>query len=336
MIVLDPVALLDAWELPVSRALRPAAFGLNNRTYFVETPAGVYVLRVYQNTGDVARVRYEHAVLERVRRARLPFAVPRPLPARSGDTLARLAGPERELLAALFPLIPGRRPEPGSVTQARAAGAALGELDEALRLIDDVRPVARVPAYGDLPSLHPRVGDPLTLPTNLPLPTEARARLRALLASLVAAAGALYQSLPQQLIHGDLGLGNALVDQTERVSGILDFEFAAPDVRAMDLAVGLYHFAAGSWGSGAEWELLDAFGRAYAARVRLTPAEVANLPALLRLRTAASLVHWAGRRRDGLAAERDVLARAAAALQLDAWLALHADAFVSRARSWLR
>lgn len=119
MIVLDPVALLDAWELPVSRALRPAAFGLDNRTYFVETPAGVYVLRVYQNTGDVARVRYEHAVLERLRRVPPSFSVPVPLPARSGDTLARLAGPERELLAALFPLTPdggpsraaSRRPE---------------------------------------------------------------------------------------------------------------------------------------------------------------------------------------------------------------------------------
>lgn len=41
---------------------------------------------------------------------------------------------------------------------------------------------------------------------------------------------------PKQLIHGDLHYDNVLVDD-EKVSGLLDFEFAAFDWRAMELAV---------------------------------------------------------------------------------------------------
>ena len=52
-------------------------------------------------------------------------------------------------------------------------------------------------------------------------------------------------SLPMQLIHGDLHYDNVLVAETQdRVSGVLDFEFAAYDWRAMELAVCLSKYAA--------------------------------------------------------------------------------------------
>jgi thiamine kinase-like enzyme len=52
-------------------------------------------------------------------------------------------------------------------------------------------------------------------------------------------------TLPMQLIHGDLHYDNVLVAETQdRVSGVLDFEFAAYDWRAMELAVCLSKYAA--------------------------------------------------------------------------------------------
>ena len=50
------------------------------------------------------------------------------------------------------------------------------------------------------------------------------------------------QGLPSQLIHGDLHYDNVLVNDG-KVSGLLDFEFAMYDWRAMELAICLSKYA---------------------------------------------------------------------------------------------
>lgn len=49
--------------------------------------------------------------------------------------------------------------------------------------------------------------------------------------------------LPECLIHGDLHYDNSLVGPDGKVTGLLDFEFAAVDYRAMELAVCLSKYA---------------------------------------------------------------------------------------------
>ena len=48
------------------------------------------------------------------------------------------------------------------------------------------------------------------------------------------------EALPVQVVHGDLGASNALVDErTGEVTGVLDFELAGPEARVQDLLIGL-------------------------------------------------------------------------------------------------
>lgn len=70
------------------------------------------------------------------------------------------------------------------------------------------------------------------------LPAEFQGRIRRLFADLQQQVPGLYRSLPQQVIHGDFVARNALM-QEGRVTGVLDFEFCAHDLRAMDLAIAL-------------------------------------------------------------------------------------------------
>ncbi|HEX5504822.1 MAG TPA: phosphotransferase [Thermomicrobiales bacterium] len=324
----DPAAL---WPLPGPWRLRPTGGGTNNRSWFAESPAGADVLRVYENAVTPARVRREHAILRRLQGTGLSFAVPAPLPTRAGGTVARLPRAGGEALAALFPHLPGEHPRPGDAAQARAAGAALGELDAALQHIALApnEAAGALPTYGALDRIHPAVPDPARLPDELALGSDERDRLAAVFTFLAGAAPPLYAALPRQLIHSDFGRSNTLM-AGGRVTGILDFEFASPDLRAMDCAVGLYQYAAAVWGTGAAWAVLDAFAAGYARRVRLADAELRALPTLIRLRLVVTLIHRAGRWRQGLASADDVRERAADALRGDAWLRAHGEELVAR------
>jgi len=289
-------ALLAAWPISRPAALRPTGSGINSLTFFVDTPGPTYCLKVYQNTSDPARVRAEHALLTALAAAGLPFAVPAPIRARDGQTLVGWPGDGR--LAALCPLIPGQPPDRANLAHARAVGQALGQLQAALAGIEPAASQPDHPSYGALARIHPRVPDPLTAGDGLGLPDDARRRLVAILAGLVEAVPALYARLPRQLCHCDYGPGQTLI-AGDRISGVLDFEFAGPDLRAIDVATGWYWSASRSGDD--PWPPIAAFAAGYRALVTATDAELAAAPTLARLQRAVGLVHWAGRLRAGRA-----------------------------------
>jgi Ser/Thr protein kinase RdoA (MazF antagonist) len=67
--------------------------GTNNQTLIVMNADGRWVFRISKNL-SAAQVRAEHRLLERLRRAGLPFRVPEPLPPLDGSTLVpAAAGP---------------------------------------------------------------------------------------------------------------------------------------------------------------------------------------------------------------------------------------------------
>src|SRR5207302_10004489 len=200
-------ALLAAWDLSAPIALRPAASGLNNRTYRVETPGGSYVLKVHQNTRDAERVRYEHAILLGLAAQPLSFRVPAPVVGRDGSTLAAL---DDGALAALFPLLPGDPPDRRNPEHLRSCAAALAELHAALRRLDVGPPPVGSCTYGDLDRVHPLVPDAWELPRALPLPSDDRRHLARLFAGLREEIPRLYAALPSQLCHNDYSPGNTV------------------------------------------------------------------------------------------------------------------------------
>jgi Ser/Thr protein kinase RdoA (MazF antagonist) len=317
--------VLDLWRLPRPRAYAPALGGYQNITRFVSCPAGEFVVRVYTNVADAAPQRFEHELLLRLAGAGLSFAVPRPLPSDDGNTLRTVD----ERLAAVFARIEGDPLPKDGGGHVAAAAAALAELDRAMEGIarfDHAPPVFG----GDPARMHPLVTDLEAAAHDRALALERPAVLARALLRATELATSAYASLPRQVTYGDFGFGNTLA-RDGRVTGLLDFEHAGVDVRAMDLAVALYRFPAHADAFGE----CERFGRAYSRVLALDPSELASLPALLRLRAAVSFAHWVGRYRAGLATADDVRPRAGRALFTNEWVEANGEALVRSALGWI-
>jgi len=321
----DVDAILDAWDLPRPRVTAKAEGGNQNTTLFVSCAVGEFVLRVYSNVVDPARQRFEHELLQKLASAELSFAVPRPLPSDDGDTLRVIDG----RLAVLFARIPGETLAKDGGAYLGQAAAALAELDVALAALHEFE--HRPPSFdADLTRIHALVDDPRDAVREAGLDLDRRDALMRDLDRTAELGPLLYASLPQQVTHGDFAFGNTLV-RDGRVTGLLDFEHSGIDVRAMDLAVGLYRFPAYDDPLGE----CDAFGRAYSSVLPLDPTEILALPALLELRAGLTLIHWVGRMRAGLATLEDIRPRAERALFSYEWVRANGDELVRRAIGWI-
>jgi homoserine kinase type II len=329
-------AHLRAWGVTPTRPLERAADGLNNDSYFVWADDAEFVLRIYRNTADPARVRDEHDLLGRLRLQELPFAVPTPTLTEAGDTLAVLESADGPRLATLFERIAGE-PATLDVANARIGGRALAQLDRALGRLDlPVRPPAT------LREVHPLVSDAAAALDDLS--AHPKARTGDVREQVAAAAGILERvdanhdplaaSLPRQIVHGDFAFPNVLVrDRT--VTGILDFEFAGPDIRAADLAAALYVIAVRA-ATPERWRVLEAFASGYLRSLPLDPAEAAAMPDLMLRRSAVGLVHWIGRWRQGIAPVDEPLQRVARAAAFAVWLDANAARVAALASGELR
>ncbi len=260
---MDLVALWQAWPMFGPWQLRAGQHCANNLVQIVDThDAGSFVLRVYQHQRDIRRIRYEHALVAQLQAARLPFTVPHPVPTSSGETVVSVPTLVGSLFASLWPLVLGSVPRMGDLEQIHSAGQALGVLDQALAQVDvnpalDVTPPAR---HGDLAHVHRVVADLLAAVENAPVDAGSKAGVTKVLQYVLADVPHLYRTLPQQIIHRDYDASNILMDGL-RVTAVLDWEFSAPDLRALDLVVALHGWSAALRGSGLEWEPIDALQR---------------------------------------------------------------------------
>jgi homoserine kinase type II len=280
---------------------------------------------VYSNVVDPARQRFEHELLRRLASAELSFAVPRPLPSDDGDTLRVVDG----RLTVLFSRIPGETLAKDGGPYLGRAAAALAELDVALGALHEFE--HRPPAFdGDVTRVHPLVDDLHEAVGESGLDQGRRPALLRDLDRTAELAPLLYASLPQQITHGDFAFGNTLM-RNGRVTGLIDFEVAGMDVRAMDVAVGLYRFPAYKDALGQ----CDIFGQGYSGVLPLDPTEIAALPALLELRAGVSLLHWVGRMRAGLATIEDVRPRGGRALLTYEFVRDHGEELARRAMGWI-
>jgi Ser/Thr protein kinase RdoA (MazF antagonist) len=319
---------LSAWDLPRPWRLTALRQGTNNDVQRVATPHGDFVLRLYRSTSpDLAdRLRLEHTILAGLSAARLPFAVPMPISTATGELSVAITTQSGLVLATLTPFLPGEPPDQESLDQAVAAGEALAQLDGALAQLSlpDSRAAITWRSAGDLAHCHPLVPDPPAAIGALTLPDEARRRLVARYYWLGERLPALYARLPRQLLHEDADPSNILMEGA-RVTGILDFEFSALDVRPMELTVALTWWPAGCFGTGAEWPILAALANGYARHIRLTHPEIDAIPTLFEFRAYTSLIHRLGRSLAGLSPIEAVLERAYAALERADWLAANGE-----------
>ncbi|HWI53466.1 MAG TPA: phosphotransferase [Symbiobacteriaceae bacterium] len=288
---MDFYALLSHWDLPGPLTLRQTTFGANNPTRLVEGPAGIHVLRVRTTAESPDHVCYEMELLTRIAESSPSFAVPVPILTHTGAPFVELTATG---YASLAPLLPGVRPQRGNLSHVRAAGEALGELTAHLSAVTVTRGAPRAWTYGDMGMLRmaPREAVLSLLERN-----AERAWLDRFFGALSEQVPALYATLPRQIIHGDGNAENLLL-QGDRITGIVDFELAAPDLRAMELAIAISEWTRQT-PTETLWQAIEVLVRGYARHTRLAPAEITALPTLVRLRRAAVLAFFANRTQGG-------------------------------------
>ena len=270
----DLAAWLTRYALGPVRAFEPIAAGIENTNYFLTTDKSRYVLTLYERLPAQELPFYLNLMAHL---ARAGVTAPAPEPDRTGALFSFLNGKPAGLVAWLAGA-PVERPDKAHCA---AVGGALGELHVAAKQYRGRLANRRGPAW--LRQAARAVRGLLSAEQNALLSGELRRQT-----------GFAKARLPRGAIHGDLFCDNVLfVDG--RVSGIIDFGFAATDAFAYDLAITVNDWCV--WREGYREGELDtgrtlALVGAYDAVRPLTLDERALWGHLLR---AAALRFWLSR-----------------------------------------
>jgi homoserine kinase type II len=339
---MDASNLWTAWPVSGPWHISRLLGGTNNAMWRADTADGQsYVLRLSTDLSCAPRMLYEAQLLQALEARGFPFRLPVPLKATSGDIIVHFVQAQgTETIATLSPLLPGhlhdRPPECHDLESAAHAALILALLDQALATLPEIPPpdgYTPLPTFGELAHWHPLVSDPLAAVECLPVDRTQARQIQTFLAEVIGNVSVLYATLPQQLLHRDYDPGNILVDQ-QRVTAVLDFEFAGRDIRVLDLCVALSWWPVNLMGTGREWDLIDAFGATYTRQVALSEEELLALPLVFRLRDAASFVHRMGRYLAGMETATRMQNRVEHTFWREAWLSAHQKTLLDHALTW--
>ena len=255
-------AFLAEYGVGTMVAFRGIAEGVENSNFSLRTTAGDFILTLYEKRVDPAELPWFLGLMEHL--AQRGIECPLPVRARDGQALRQLCGRH----AAITTFLPGVWPRRVRAAHCGPVGAALAGLHLA--------------GADYLPTRRNALG-----PAGwTPLLDRARARAdevqpglaRELDAALESILAGWPQDLPVGHIHADLFPDNAFFLEG-RLSGLIDFYFAATDILTYDIAVCL-----NAWCFEADFSLNVTKARAllsaYAAVRPLSPAERACLPVL--------------------------------------------------------
>lgn len=246
------------------RDLSPVTGGYLHQTFRVGSPEGPLFLKLYTGP-DWPRdqVAQTLAIQQRL------FEAGHPVPRVLGPALALPEG-----VLAVMAFLPGNpidQPGPGP---ARAAGQALGRIHRELRPL----PLHQAPVVPEAEPVRERSRQLLATAEAQPAPDEmdslaaATARFRLDWLEQHPIDPALYAGAVAQVVHGDYYPGNLLYIDSERLSGIVDFDFVSVRFRGLEIARALVESALRP-GGRFDPETGAAFLLGYLSENHLPPAE---------------------------------------------------------------
>ena len=287
----DLAALVARYDIGTVVSCKGIAEGVENSNFLLETTGGRFILTLYEKRVSEGDLPFFVDLLNHLASRNCP--VPAMIRDRSGVAIQQVSG----RAACVIQFLPGISLTQPSPAQCEAAGSALGAMHRALEDYtgaransmghDHWRAVAA--ATGDLdvvlPGLQSIVDEELTyLDAHWP------------------------SGLPAHVIHADLFPDNVLM-LGDRVTGLIDFYFAASDFRAYDLVITHASWAFFADGKHCEPARAEALMRGYAREITLSDAEVAALPLLARgasLRFLLTRAHdWVHTPADALVTRKD-------------------------------
>jgi 4-aminobutyrate aminotransferase-like enzyme/Ser/Thr protein kinase RdoA (MazF antagonist) len=241
-----------------------------------------WVLKVSNAAEDPRVVEMEVAAVDRIALLDPTLPVPVARAALDGVPIATAEVGGAKHLVRLLPLLPGRTAEPADLDADAIAhiGEVVARIGHALRGL--FHPAAGRTIWWDqqhLPELARRV-----VIEEGPGRRELIDRALARFAAHVVPA---FPSLRAQLIHNDVTLDNLLLDERNRVSGIIDFGDMAHTALVLDVPATLQSLVRGRTDL---FEVAEAFLAGYAPIVPLEEAEAALLGDLLAGRMAQTIL----------------------------------------------
>ncbi|HEY2619102.1 MAG TPA: homoserine kinase [Acetobacteraceae bacterium] len=255
-------AFLTDYDIGSMVAFRGIAEGVENSNYSLRTTSGDFILTLYEKRVDPAELPWFLGLMEHL--ARRGIVCPLPVQGRDGAALRHLCGRN----AAITTFLPGVWPRRVRPEHCAPLGAALAALHVAG---GDYAPTRRN-------ALGPDGWSPL-LERSRARADEVQPGLAQQLEHALAGILAAWPfGLPIGHIHADLFPDNVFF-LDGKLSGLIDFYFAATDILAYDVAVCL-----NAWCFEPDYSFnvtkARAMLRAYDATRPLSDAERAALPAL--------------------------------------------------------
>lgn len=287
----DLAALVARYDIGTVLSCKGIAEGVENSNFLLETTGGRFILTLYEKRVQASDLPFFVDLLGHLADQGCP--VPAMIRDRNGEAIQQISG----RAACIIQFLSGISLTHPTPDQCEAAGAALGAMHRAVASF----PGARENSMGHL---HWRgVAD-------------AAGDLDAVIPGLQAVVDTEFSwldahwpaDLPAHVIHADLFPDNVLM-LGDRVTGLIDFYFAATDYRAYDVAVTHASWAFSGDGAECDRSLARALMQGYAREIALTDAEIAALPLLARgasLRFLLTRAHdWVHTPADALVTRKD-------------------------------
>jgi homoserine kinase type II len=213
-------AFLSAYDIGEVVAFRGIAEGVENSNYMLRTTAGDFILTLYEKRVDPADLPWFLGLMQHL--AAQGVDCPQPVQAQDGSALRMLAGRH----AAITTFLPGVWPRRPQIAHCAPLGTALARLHAAgasyaPRRVNTLGPSAWRPLLERSLSRADEVAPDLGAELSLVLDRLLRHWPR---------------GLPEGQIHADLFPDNVFF-LGHRISGLIDFYFAATDLLAYDLAI---------------------------------------------------------------------------------------------------
>ena len=287
----DLATFVAGYDIGTVLSCKGIAEGVENSNFLLETTGGRFILTLYEKRVQAGDLPFFVDLLDHLARQGSP--VPAMIRDRSGEAIQQISG----RAACIIQFLSGislTRPTPG---QCAAAGAALGQMHQSLAEYSGHRENSMghshwrgiAAATGDLDAVRPGLAAVIAAEfdyLDAHWPTD----------------------LPAHVIHADLFPDNVLM-LGERVTGLIDFYFAATDFRAYDVAVTHASWTFSRDGSRCDAARARALMTGYASAVALSADEIAALPLLARgaaLRFLLTRAHdWVHTPADALVTRKD-------------------------------
>ncbi len=287
----DLAALVARYDIGSVLSCKGIAEGVENSNFLLETTGGRFILTLYEKRVQQGDLPFFVDLLDHLAKRGSP--VPAMIRDRDGIAVQQVAG----RAACVIQFLPGISLTRPSAGQCQAAGVALGAMHKAVADFSGAR-------ENSMGHRHWRTVADATGDLDAVIPG-----LQAIVDAELAHLDAHWPTdLPAHVVHADLFPDNVLM-LGERVTGLIDFYFAATDFRAYDVVVTHASWTFSTDGSRCDTGRAGALMRGYAQEVALSDAEIAALPLLARgasLRFLLTRAHdWIHTPADALVTRKD-------------------------------